>query len=75
MRDLESLSAEAMQLDIDSREQLAHRLLESLDSLSESELESLWAKEAQRRLEAFREGRLSAVPAEEVLEDAARKRA
>ena len=64
-----------MQLDIDSREQLAHRLLESLDSLSESELESLWAKEAQRRLEAFREGRLSAVPAEEVLEDAARKRA
>jgi putative addiction module component (TIGR02574 family) len=75
MRGLDTLSAEAMQLDVDARETLVHRLLQSLESLSEEDVERLWVREAERRLEAFRGGRVSAIPAEDVLEEAARKRA
>ena len=42
----------------------------SLEELSQEEAGRLWADEAQKRLEGYREGRAKAVRAEEVLEKA-----
>lgn len=62
----DEVSTAALQLGVEERAQLAGRLLLSLDEPSESELESLWLEEAERRLEEFREGRVRSVPADEV---------
>jgi putative addiction module component (TIGR02574 family) len=56
----------ALSLDIHDRAALAQWLLASLEELSEEEADRLWADEAQRRLGAYRAGRATAVPAEEV---------
>ena len=58
--------AEALKLDTRSRAELAKRLLESLEKLSETEIEALWIEEAERRDEAMDRGDLPAIPAEEV---------
>ncbi len=68
--DLKSLQREALNLDAKSRAELAERLLESLDTLSEEEISNLWADEAERRLAEYRAGRSEAVPADEVLREA-----
>jgi len=60
----------ALRLDVRDRAALAQRLLTSLEELSEAEAERLWAEEAQRRVEEYRAGRATAVPAEEVGEKA-----
>ncbi|MFH1738320.1 MAG: addiction module protein [bacterium] len=39
----------------------------SLDELSESEIESLWAEQAERRLEELEQGLAAEIPAEEAL--------
>jgi putative addiction module component (TIGR02574 family) len=62
----DEVSTAALQLGVEERAQLAGRLLLSLDEPSESELESLWLEEAERRLEEFHEGRVRSVPADEV---------
>jgi len=62
----------ALSLDVRNRAALAQMLLDSLDELTEEEAERLWAGEAQRRLEEYRAGRASAVPAPEVAEKAER---
>jgi hypothetical protein len=43
------IEAEALKLDPKARARLAEKLLESLEHLSESENERLWADEAERR--------------------------
>ncbi len=62
----------ALNLDVEDRAALAHKLLVSLEELSEEEADRLWADEAQRRLEEYRAGRARAVPAEEVVKKAER---
>jgi putative addiction module component (TIGR02574 family) len=47
--DVETLEAEVLKLDTQSRARLAERLLASLDELSEEENAEIWAAEAQRR--------------------------
>jgi len=47
--DVETLEAEALKLDTQSRARLAESLLASLDGLSEQEAAQAWAVEAQRR--------------------------
>ncbi|GLQ90724.1 addiction module protein [Dyella flagellata] len=49
--DLKSLENEALSLSSQERAQLAFDLIESLESLSPSEVEQLWAQEALRRSE------------------------
>lgn len=49
--DLKSLEDEALGLASQDRARLAFDLIESLEALSPSELEQLWAREAQRRAE------------------------
>jgi putative addiction module component (TIGR02574 family) len=68
MAGLTELLQQALNLDVRDRATLAERLLASLDDLTEPEAERLWAEEAQRRLEAYRVGRATAVPSEAVHE-------
>ena len=57
---LEELEAEVLKLNPHARAQLAAKLLQSLDVLSEAEHERLWADEALRRHEELETG--AAIP-------------
>lgn len=63
---LEEIISAAMELNLEERARLAGTLLLSLGEPSESEVERLWLKEAERRLQEFREGKVKGIPAEEV---------
>jgi putative addiction module component (TIGR02574 family) len=60
------LEREALNLNAQGRAELAHKLLSSLEDLSEAELEGLWALEATRRLEAFDRGEMKSYSREEM---------
>ncbi len=64
---LEELETEIKKLTLKERAVLAKWLVETLDDLSESEIEGLWAEEAERRLDELEEGLETEIPAEEVL--------
>ena len=65
-RDLKDIVAEALELPLTARAELASQLLDSLDELSELEADGLWAQEGERRFAEYKVGRVEAVPAEEV---------
>lgn len=65
-RDPKEIAAEALELPLTARAELASRLLDSLDDLSEEENDQLWAQEAERRYAEYKAGNIEAVPAEEV---------
>lgn len=67
-RDVKEIAAEALALPLTARAELASRLLDSLEELSEEENDTLWAEEAERRYAEYQAGRIEAVPAEEVFE-------
>jgi hypothetical protein len=54
---IEQIESEALKLDHKSRAKLANKLLQSLDSLSDTENERLWAEEAMRRHEDLESGK------------------
>jgi putative addiction module component (TIGR02574 family) len=64
---LEELEIEIRKLNLKERSALARWLIESLDKLSESEIEELWAEEAERRLNELEKGQATEIPAEEAL--------
>ena len=64
--DIAELEAQALSLPIDARASLAHRLLQSLEEVSEVEYERLWGEESARRAAAADSGRVQAVPGAEV---------
>ena len=64
---LEQLEAEIRKLSLKERAALAKRIVQSLDELSESEIEALWVEEAERRLDELEQGLATEIPAEEVL--------
>ena len=65
-RTVDDIAAEALGLPLTARAELVTRLLDSLDDLSEEEVDQLWAEEAERRYAEYKAGRIEAVPAEEV---------
>jgi putative addiction module component (TIGR02574 family) len=65
-RNLKDLAAEALELPLTARAELASQLLDSLDHISEEESDQLWAQEAERRYSEYKAGNIEAVPAEEV---------
>lgn len=69
---LEQLTAEAMQLSIESRALLADRLVESLASAELDDIQRLWAVEAIRRRDEVRSGRVQSIPGEQVLDEVRR---
>jgi len=64
---LEELETEIGKLTLKERAVLAKWIVQSLDDLSESEIEALWAEEAERRLDELEQGLAAEIPAEEVL--------
>ena len=65
-RHLEDVAAEALELPLTARAELASRLLDSLEEISEEESDALWAEEAEQRYAAYKGGDIKAVPAEHV---------
>jgi Putative addiction module component len=64
---VDELMREALALDAKDRASMAHELLNSLESLSEAEVEQLWIEEAERRSADIDAGTAVSVPAEEAL--------
>ena len=60
----ETINREALALPVQERAELAERLLSSLDSLSEAEVEQLWVKEAVRRAAEIDSGVTRLIPAQ-----------
>ena len=69
---LEQLTAEALQLPVESRALLADRLVESLDSAELDDIQRLWTAEALRRRDEVRSGQVQSVPGEQVLDEVRR---
>ena len=65
-RQLKDIAAEALELPLTARAELASQLLDSLDEISEEESDTLWAEEAERRYAGYKAGEIKAAPAEEV---------
>lgn len=61
------LEAEIKKLDLKDRAALAKWIVESLDELSEVEIEALWVEEAEHRLDEMERGLVTEMSAEEVL--------
>ena len=61
---------EALRLKATDRASMAHELLNSLETLSEAELEQLWVEEALRRSAEIDAGIVEAIPADEVIAQA-----
>jgi putative addiction module component (TIGR02574 family) len=60
------LAKEALSLPPRSRAKLAEKLLESLDGSTQKEIDALWAKEAENRIDAFEQGKLKAISGRKV---------
>jgi len=58
---------EALTLKPSQKAELVDKLLSSLDK-PDTEIDELWAKEAESRIDAYEQGRIKAVTLEEVLE-------
>lgn len=62
----EKALADAMTLPPVDRAELIEELFFSFDNADRKAMDELWAQEAEDRIEAFRRGEFSAIPAEEV---------
>lgn len=67
---IEQVEIEALKLKPQARAELAEKLLQSLEDLSDEEIERLWAEEAVRRDAELDSGTASMRDAEEVFRDA-----
>ncbi|GBE01642.1 putative addiction module component [bacterium BMS3Abin08] len=66
------LISEAMSLPVEVRTLLVNKLLESLNP-PDKEIDELWAKEAEKRVEDIRTGKVKTIPGEEVFKKIRRK--
>jgi putative addiction module component (TIGR02574 family) len=65
----------ALSLSPEERAELIERLVSSLDASSRGKIDELWAKEAESRLEAYEQGKIKTIPANEVFEKSRAKKA
>lgn len=65
--DSKNILKEALMLPVEQRITVIQGLVESLD-VPYTEIAAVWAEEAERRLTAYREGRLDTVEMEKVFE-------
>jgi putative addiction module component (TIGR02574 family) len=63
---------EALSLPPDERATLVEHLLASFDAAARQHIDTLWAQEAEDRLDAFERGEIATIPAQKVF-DAIRK--
>jgi putative addiction module component (TIGR02574 family) len=59
---------QALQLKPEERFTVVEGLLKSLDE-PDKKLDDIWAEEAEKRLKAYREGRLEGIPMEEIFKE------
>ena len=59
---------EAMKLKPEERLTLVESLIKSLDE-PDKNLDEIWAEEAEKRLKAYREGKLEGIPMEEIFKE------
>jgi putative addiction module component (TIGR02574 family) len=64
------LEREARHLPVHDRALLAQHLIASIDPGEDVDAEAAWLEEAERRYQAYRQGKLTAKPADQVLRDA-----
>jgi putative addiction module component (TIGR02574 family) len=64
--DIATIEHEALHLPLSERAKLAHKLLLSLEELSEPEMTEVWLDEAERRAMEIDQGLVQLIPAEEV---------
>lgn len=62
----EPIFSAALALPPEQRAALAEKLWESLQTPRQKEIDAAWVEEAERRLQAYKEGKLRAIPASEV---------
>lgn len=66
MANRETILKDALALSADERAEIVDSLLSSLDE-PDREIDALWVKEANARIEAYDRGELKAIPIAEVL--------
>jgi putative addiction module component (TIGR02574 family) len=66
-KNVEQIAEEALALSSDARALLADRLVESLDPVEDEAVRALWIKEAERRRDELRSGKVKTIPGEEAL--------
>ena len=66
----DQLEKEIRMLTVHEKAALARTLIEELDGEADENVEAAWADESERRYKAFLDGKLEAVPAEEVIASA-----
>ena len=69
----EDLESEVLRLPPAARARLAERLLASLDTETDTQIEELWLAEAERRLDELEGGDAKGIPADQVIADARSK--
>ena len=60
------IERDALRLPVEARARLAERLLDSLEGESEADIEPIWQREAERRLDEIERGEVVGVPADQV---------
>jgi putative addiction module component (TIGR02574 family) len=63
----ETLFQTALALPPENRADLAEQLLDSLAEKDQAAIDAAWVEEAERRLQAFDQGKIKAIPGEEVM--------
>ena len=66
--DSKKILKEAMALKAEERFMIVEGLLKSLDE-PDRKIDEIWAEEAEKRLKAYRDGKLKGIPLEEVFKD------
>jgi putative addiction module component (TIGR02574 family) len=64
---IDEIRQQALRLAVTDRADLARALLDSLDDLTEAEIEQLWIEEAVRRKAQLKAGTAKSIPADEVI--------
>ena len=68
--DSRDILEQALRLKPEERFLVVEGLLKSLDEPDEN-LDAIWAEESEKRLKAYREGRLKGIPMEDIFEEEA----
>lgn len=67
---LKECEEQVLKLSVSERALLAEHLIASLDSVDDVENEAIWVEEADRRYQQYKQGRISARSAVDVVRDA-----
>lgn len=70
MMDTTAIEEEALHLPVSERAKLAHKLLLSLENMSDAEIGAAWLDEAERRADEIDQGKVQLIPADEVAKKA-----